>query len=197
MATAVTSFQWFFWGYSLTFSHKSSFFIGDMENIGFRDVLAAPSVGSPRIPDLLFAVYQGMFAAITVALATGAVAERGRMLPCVVFMFIWSTVVYDPIACWHWNPSGWASRLGGLDFAGVSCSSTIVPWDARANLRAPRGHRFISRRGQQHLRTPTFLANVAAMAPRHSTSGLTISLLSSSAPCSFGLDGLASMRARH
>ena len=80
MATAVVSFQWFFWGYSLAFSHTAGKFIGDLENIGFRNVLAAPSVGSSKIPDLLFAVYQGMFAAITVALAVGAVAERGRMV---------------------------------------------------------------------------------------------------------------------
>jgi ammonia channel protein AmtB len=80
MATAVISFQWFFWGYSLAFSHTAGKYIGDLENIGFRNVLAAPSVGSPKIPDLLFAVYQGMFAAITVALAVGAVAERGRMV---------------------------------------------------------------------------------------------------------------------
>jgi Amt family ammonium transporter len=59
-----------------------------------------------------------MFACITVALAVGAVAERGRMLPCVVFMFVWSTVVYDPIACWTWNSNGWAAKMGGLDFAG-------------------------------------------------------------------------------
>lgn len=65
MATAVTSFQWFFWGYSLTFSHSAGKFIGNLENIGFRNTLAAPSVGSDRIPDLMFAVYQGMFAAIT------------------------------------------------------------------------------------------------------------------------------------
>ena len=65
MATAVTSFQWFFWGYSLTFSHTAGKFIGDLNNIGFRNTLAAPSVGSHKIPDLLFAVYQGMFAAIT------------------------------------------------------------------------------------------------------------------------------------
>jgi ammonia channel protein AmtB len=80
MATAVISFQWFFWGYSLAFSHTAGKYIGDLENIGFRNVLAAPSVGSSKIPDLLFAVYQGMFAAITVALAVGAVAERGRMV---------------------------------------------------------------------------------------------------------------------
>ncbi|KAK5697827.1 ammonium transporter Amt1 [Elasticomyces elasticus] len=65
MATAVTSFQWFFWGYSLTFSHQAGNFIGALDNIGYMNVLAQPSVGSPRIPDLLFAVYQGMFAAIT------------------------------------------------------------------------------------------------------------------------------------
>jgi Amt family ammonium transporter len=86
-------------GYSLAFSHNASFFIGNLENIGFRNVLAAPSVGSPKIPDLLFAVYQGMFACITVAL-------------------VWSTVVYDPIACWTWNANGWAAKMGGLDFAG-------------------------------------------------------------------------------
>jgi Amt family ammonium transporter len=105
-------------GYSLAFSQNASFFIGNLDNIGFRNVLAAPSVGSAKIPDLLFAVYQGMFACITVALAVGAVAERGRMLPCVVFMFVWSTVVYDPIACWTWNANGWAAKMGGLDFAG-------------------------------------------------------------------------------
>ncbi|KAF2761893.1 ammonium transporter [Pseudovirgaria hyperparasitica] len=118
MATAVTSFQWFFWGYSLAFSHKAGKFIGALDNIGFRNVLAYPSVGSPKVPDLLYAVYQGMFAAITVALAVGAVAERGRMLPCVIFMFVWSTVIYDPIACWTWNSSGWSFVMGGLDFAG-------------------------------------------------------------------------------
>lgn len=118
MATATTSFQWMFWGYSLAFSHSAGKFIGNLENIGFREVLGRPSVGSARIPDLLYAVYQGMFAAITVAIAVGAVAERGRILPCVVFMFIWTTVIYDPIACWTWNPSGWVYQFGGLDFAG-------------------------------------------------------------------------------
>jgi Amt family ammonium transporter len=52
------------------------------------------------------------------ALAIGAAADRGRMLPCVVFMFVWSTVIYDPIACWTWNPAGWTFKMGGLDFAG-------------------------------------------------------------------------------
>ncbi|KAI0443615.1 ammonium transporter [Xylaria telfairii] len=143
MATAVTTFQWFFWGYSLTFSHTASSFIGDLSNFGFKDVLAQPSVGSSRLPDLLFAVYQGMFSAITVALATGAVAERGRMLPCIVFMLIWSTIIYDPIACWTWNPAGWSNKLGGLDFAGgtpVHIASGTAALAYSMMLGKRRGH---------------------------------------------------------
>jgi ammonium transporter, Amt family len=135
MSVAVVWVQWFVWGYSLTFAHDSGKFIGTLSNAGFHNVLAQPSVASDKVPDLMFAVYQGMFASITlvsaqqvtialvadktsVALAIGAVSERGRLLPTVIFMFIWSTVVYDPIACWTWNPSGWVYNLGGLDFAG-------------------------------------------------------------------------------
>ncbi|KAI9829734.1 MAG: ammonium transporter Amt1 [Phylliscum demangeonii] len=143
MATGVVSFQWFFWGYSLAFSHHAGKYIGDLRNIGFRNVLAQPSVGSAHIPDLLFAIYQGMFAAITVALAVGAVAERGRLLPCVIFMFIWTTVIYDPIACWTWNPSGWVYKLGGLDFAGgtpvhIASGSAALAYSLMLGKR--RGH---------------------------------------------------------
>jgi len=52
------------------------------------------------------------------ALAVGAIAERGRLGPILVFIFIWSTIVYDPIANWTWNTNGWSFKLGGLDFAG-------------------------------------------------------------------------------
>lgn len=52
------------------------------------------------------------------ALALGAIADRGRILPAVVFVFIWATIVYDPIACWTWGPNGWLHALGSLDFAG-------------------------------------------------------------------------------
>lgn len=65
MATAITIFQWFFWGYSLAYSHNSGPFIGNLDNLGLMEVLARPSVGSPRVPDLLFAVYQSMFACMT------------------------------------------------------------------------------------------------------------------------------------
>jgi Amt family ammonium transporter len=65
MSIGVVSFQWFFWGYSLAFSHTAGKYIGNLDNFGFKGVLGAPSVGSTKVPDLLFAVFQGMFAAIT------------------------------------------------------------------------------------------------------------------------------------
>lgn len=143
MAVGVISFQWFLWGYSLVFSHSAGRFIGDLSNIGLRNTLAAPSVVSSTVPDLLFAVYQGMFASITTALAVGAVAERGRLAPCVVFMFVWSTLIYDPIACWTWNPNGWSSQMGGLDFAGgtpVHIASGAAALAYSLMLGKRRGH---------------------------------------------------------
>ncbi|KAK5946994.1 ammonium transporter Amt1 [Knufia obscura] len=142
-AACIVFFQWFFWGYSLTFSHTGSSFIGDLSNIGFRNVLAEPSVASSNVPDLLFSVYQGMFAAITAALAVGAVAERGRAGPCLLFVFIWTTLVYDPIAYWTWNPAGWAAKLGGLDFAGgtpvhIASGSAALAYSFMLGKR--RGH---------------------------------------------------------
>lgn len=142
-AACLTFFQWFLWGYSLTFSHTASSYIGDLSNVGFRNVLAGLSVASPKIPDLLFAVYQSMFAAVTVALAVGAVAERGRVAPCLVFSFIWTTLVYDPIACWTWNPAGWVAKLGGLDFAGgtpvhIASGSAALAYSFMLGKR--RGH---------------------------------------------------------
>jgi len=65
MALAVTSFQWFFWGYSLAFSHSADTFVGSLDNFGFMNVLAQPSIMGPRIPDLLNAVFMGMMCCLT------------------------------------------------------------------------------------------------------------------------------------
>jgi len=77
-------------------------------------------------------------------IAIGAVAERGRIGPLMVFVFIWSTLVYDPIAYWVWNPNGWSSRLGSLDFAGgtpvhISSGATALAMTIRVGQR--RGFR--------------------------------------------------------
>ncbi|RSH92312.1 hypothetical protein EHS25_008727 [Saitozyma podzolica] len=114
----VGSFQWFFWGYSLAFSDTGSKFIGNLDYFCLKGVLAQPSVGSSRIPALLFCVYQCMFCVITGVLAVGGFAERSKMGPVLVFIFVWLTLVYCPIANWTWNANGWSFIMGGLDFAG-------------------------------------------------------------------------------
>jgi len=118
MTLAVVSFQWFFWGFSLAFSDTGSRFIGDLRYFGLKGVLEKPSIGSSRIPSIVFCVYQLMFAAITPMIAVGGFAERAHLGPLLFFVFVWSTLVYDPIACWTWNSNGWTFVLGGLDFAG-------------------------------------------------------------------------------
>lgn len=79
----------------------------------------------------------------SVVLAVGAVAERGRMMPCLIYMFIWTTIIYDPIACWTWNPNGWSAQLGGLDFAGgtpvhIASGSAALAYSYMLGKR--RGH---------------------------------------------------------
>ncbi|CAG8432695.1 5677_t:CDS:2 [Diversispora eburnea] len=127
VSAAVVSFQWWLWGFSLTFGPSPNKFIGNLDYAFFRNVNNLPSnddtngqkiTASSTLPVIAFALYQCMFAAITPALAIGAAAERGRILPTIVFIFIWTTIVYDVIACWTWNVNGWSSVLGGLDFAG-------------------------------------------------------------------------------
>jgi len=80
--------------------------------------LGAASAGSAWIPDVLFNLYRLIFACATAELAIGGAMERGALGPSLLFVFIWTTIVYDPIACWTWNPNGWLFQLGGLDFTG-------------------------------------------------------------------------------
>lgn len=119
MAACLTAFQWFFWGYSLVFSHggSESVFLGTLDNFCLMDVFGAPSVAS-SVPDILFCFYQGMFAAVTAILVVGAGCERARLGPMMVFLFIWLTIVYCPIAFWTWGSNGWLANLGSLDYAG-------------------------------------------------------------------------------
>ncbi|CAL1696594.1 unnamed protein product [Somion occarium] len=118
-SNAVVIFQWYFWGYSLALSSTATNgFIGNLRHFGLQKVLDAPSPGSPLIPELLYSFYQMEFACVTVAILMGAIAERGRVLPAMVFVFIWTTIVYCPLACWAWAVNGWGFKWGVLDFAG-------------------------------------------------------------------------------
>ncbi|KII86385.1 hypothetical protein PLICRDRAFT_288561 [Plicaturopsis crispa FD-325 SS-3] len=118
-SNAVVIFQWYFWGYSLAFSSTATNgYIGNLRNFGLRNVLGEPSPGSPLIPELLYSFYQMEFACVTVAILVGGLAERGRVLPAMIFAFIWMTIVYCPLACWAWSTNGWGFTWGVLDYAG-------------------------------------------------------------------------------
>ncbi|KAF8333457.1 ammonium transporter [Cantharellus anzutake] len=118
-SNAVVIFQWYFWGYSLAFSETATNgFIGNLYHFGLMRVLDQPSPGSPLIPALLYAFFQMEFACVTVGILVGGVAERGRLVPAMIFSFIWATLVYCPVAQWAWGVNGWGAKWGVLDYAG-------------------------------------------------------------------------------
>ncbi|KAL0950718.1 hypothetical protein HGRIS_007494 [Hohenbuehelia grisea] len=118
-SNAIVIFHWYFWGYSLALSSTAtSGFIGNLHNFGLRHVLDNPSPGSPLIPELLYAFYQMEFACVTVAILVGGIAERGRVIPIILFTFLWMTLVYCPLACWAWGAKGWGFSWGVMDYAG-------------------------------------------------------------------------------
>jgi Amt family ammonium transporter len=117
-ALGLVSVQWVLYGYSLAF-HPGSGVVGGLGWLGLEGVGAAPREAyGATIPHLAYATYQGMFAAITVALVSGAVVERMRFRGYLLFVLLWSTFIYDPLAHWVWGEGGWLRTLGALDFAG-------------------------------------------------------------------------------
>lgn len=121
---------WVLYGYSLAFGEDHWGIIGSLQWIGLKGVGAAPNPDyAATIPHQAFVIYQAMFAIITPALITGAFAERMRFKSFMIFMALWATVVYFPLAHWVWAPGGWLRELGALDFAGgivVHISSGIA-----------------------------------------------------------------------
>jgi len=115
VAMGVVSVVWLLWGFSLAFGSGNEF-IGNLDHIGFRNV--DPDLGPGETNSMLFAIFQMMFAIITPALITGAIAERFKFSTYLIFLVIWVTVVYAPIAHWVWASNGWIFEMGALDFAG-------------------------------------------------------------------------------
>jgi ammonium transporter, Amt family len=116
---AVISLQWVLWGYSLAFGPDKGGIIGGLEWAGLRGVGGMPNADyAATIPHQAFMLFQMMFAVITPALITGAFAERMKFSTFLVFIVVWATVVYDPLAHWVWGTGGWLRNLGALDFAG-------------------------------------------------------------------------------
>ena len=116
---AVVSLVWAFWGYSLALGPSVSGFIGSFENVFLNNVGEAPNPGySATIPALLYMAFQLKFAAITPALIIGAFAERIRFKSLMVFIILWTTFIYCPIAHWNWAVGGMLRGFGVVDFAG-------------------------------------------------------------------------------
>lgn len=113
VAFAIVTIQWVIGGYSLAFGSDISGFIGSLEHFG----LAGVGMDGDGIPDILFMVFQLVFAGVTLAILTSGVAERIKLSSFIVLGLLWTTLVYDPLAHWAWG-GGWASQLGALDFAG-------------------------------------------------------------------------------
>jgi ammonium transporter, Amt family len=117
---AVVSLIWFGWGYSLVFGPSVNGVIGDFSLVGLNhlDINTVNVAYAPTIPEALFFAFQLKFAAITPALIIGACAERIRFKSLLIFVALWSTLIYCPIAHWVWNTDGWLHILGAYDFAG-------------------------------------------------------------------------------
>jgi ammonium transporter len=132
VALAIIGLQWLLFGYSLAFGLSKSGVIGwSWDYVGLQNVLVQikdtwyhQTFPGTSIPLVVHCMYQGMFAIITPALISGAIAERIRFGPYCLFILLWATLVYDPLAHWVWavdadgKPAGWLGKMGALDFAG-------------------------------------------------------------------------------
>ena len=118
-AMAIVSIQWIVIGYSLSFGPDWHGLIGTFDWFGLNGVSYAPNPDySSTIPHNLFMMFQLMFAILTPALISGAFAERMRFSAFLIFILLWTTIVYNPVAHWVWGVGGWLRELGALDFAG-------------------------------------------------------------------------------
>lgn len=114
-AMAIIGVQWVVFGYSLSFGGSGAL-IGGLDHLFLSGI--TPDSLSGTIPTYVFVMFQGMFAIITPALISGAVAERMKFSTYCVFILLWSTLVYNPLCHWVWGEGGWLLELGALDFAG-------------------------------------------------------------------------------
>ncbi len=135
VAMGIVGVQWTVIGYSLAFAPdvNGMGLIGDFSKVMLNGLIIMKDAASGTvewalfqnytkepgaIPELVFAMFQAMFAMITVALISGAVAERVKFSAYCLFVLLWTTLVYDPLAHWVWMTEGWLFKKGALDFAG-------------------------------------------------------------------------------
>ncbi len=110
--------MWVAFGYSLSFGGNHFGIIGDFRNAFFNGIGSKPGSYSDSIPAYVYAAFQMMFAIITPALISGAVAERMKFKAYFIFMALWSIIVYYPMAHMVWGQGGFLASIGAVDFAG-------------------------------------------------------------------------------
>ncbi len=121
---SVVSLLWFAVGYSWAFTPGSAWLGGDVRLwfAGLDYQIASGQVAvshvAPHIPESVFSMFQLAFAIITATLIVGSLVERMRFSALLLFISLWTLLVYAPIAHWVWEPGGWLARMGALDFAG-------------------------------------------------------------------------------
>jgi len=144
IALGVITIQWVLYGYSLAFGPDIGHVIGSLKWIGLSGVGLDPFPDyAATIPHQAFMIFQMMFAVITPALITGAIAERFKFKTYLLFLILWATFVYDPVAHWVWGTGGWIRNLGALDFAGglvVHISSGVAALAAALVVGKRRGY---------------------------------------------------------
>ncbi len=144
IALGVITIQWVLYGYSLSFGPDIGGVIGNLKWIGLSGVGLDPYPDyAATVPHQAFMIFQMMFAVITPALITGAIAERFKFKTYLVFLILWTTFVYDPLAHWVWGNGGWIRNLGALDFAGglvVHISSGVAALAATLVIGRRRGY---------------------------------------------------------
>jgi ammonium transporter, Amt family len=117
LAFALASIQWVLFGYSLAFGTDNGGLIGGLNYLGLSGVGVDSAPLAGNIPHLIYMAFQLVFAAVTLAILTSAVAERVKLSSFIVLALLWTTLVYDPLAHWVWA-GGWSAQMGALDFAG-------------------------------------------------------------------------------
>jgi ammonium transporter len=142
---ALISIQWVVIGYTIAFGPDKLGLFGGFDWLGLKGIGGAPNADyAGTIPQTLFVLFQMMFAIITPALITGSFAERMRFPAFLIFVLLWATLVYDPLAHWVWGVGGWLRNLGALDFAGgtvVHISSGIAGLVAALTLGKRKGYK--------------------------------------------------------
>jgi Amt family ammonium transporter len=117
LAFALASIQWVLFGYSLAFGTDIGGIIGGLNYLGLSGVGVSSAPLAGNLPHLIYMAFQLVFAAVTLAILTSAVAERVKLSSFIVLALLWTTLVYDPLAHWVWA-GGWLGQMGALDFAG-------------------------------------------------------------------------------